>query len=148
MLSFFGSSAFLPFAVIYCFYLLVFRQKRPRTGFILLTNILGANFLKIFLKNIFKRPRPEYAMIAAKEYSFPSGHSLIGFTFYTMLAYMLFKYYNGPWKRTITGFLIVFPITIAFSRLYLGVHYASDVFAGLLLGTSWLIVCIILDKWK
>ena len=146
--SFFASSAFLPFAVALCFCLLVFRGKRLKAGFILLINILGANFIKIFIKNIFKRARPEYAIIIEKEYSFPSGHSFIGFTFYAMLAYMVFKYYNGPYKRLMTGFFIIFPIIIAFSRLYLGVHYASDVFAGLLLGTSWLIACIIMDNWK
>lgn len=145
--SFFASSAFLPFAFIFCFYLLAFRCEKPKAGFVLLINILGANIIKILTKNIFKRARPEYAMIIEKEYSFPSGHALIGFAFYTMLAYMVFKYYKGPWKRIITGFLIIFPIIISFSRLYLGVHYASDVFAGLLLGTSWLIFGICIDKY-
>lgn len=147
IMSFFASSYFLPFAFLFSFYLLVFRWKKIKSGFILLINILGANLIKILIKNIFKRARPEYAMIIEKEYSFPSGHSFVGFAFYTMLAYMVYRHYNGPGKRIITSFLVVFPIIIAISRLYLGVHYASDVFAGLLLGASWLIFCIALDKY-
>lgn len=146
-MSFFASSYFLPFAAVISFYFLASKLKNLWAGFILLINIVGANFVKIFIKNIFKRIRPEYAIIIEKEYSFPSGHSFIGFTFYTMLAYMIYKNYSGPWKRSIIIFLVVFPIIIAISRLYLGVHYASDVFAGILMGTSWLIFCIALYKY-
>lgn len=148
VMSFFASAYFLPFAVIFSLYILFFKQRNYRASIILLVNILGANFIKIFVKNIFKRIRPEYALIVENEYSFPSGHSFIGFTFYALLAYMVYKNYKGPWKRAITVFLLVFPIVIAISRLYLGVHYASDIFAGIILGASWFIFCIALYKWK
>lgn len=146
-LSFFASSMFLPLAFIVSLFYLIFKIKRIMPGLILIINMTGANFIKIGLKSIFKRPRPELALLVEKEYSFPSGHSLIGFAFYGLLAYYIYKYYNGPWKRVMTTFLILFPLMIGISRIYLVVHYASDVFAGLILGAFWLIFCICADKY-
>lgn len=146
-LSFFASSTFLPLAVIALFYYLMYIMKIKIPGFVLIANMTGANFIKLGMKSIFKRPRPELALFVEKEYSFPSGHSLIGFAFYGLLAYYIYKYYNGSWKRVMTTFLILFPLMIGMSRIYLGVHYASDVFAGLILGAFWLILCICAEKY-
>lgn len=147
VLSFFASSMFLPIGLIFLFLYLMFKLKRIIPGLILIANMAGANFIKIGVKSIFKRPRPELALFVEKEYSFPSGHSLVGFAFYGLLAYYIYKYYNGSCKRVMTTFLILFPLMIGMSRIYLGVHYASDVFAGLILGAFWLILCICADKY-
>lgn len=146
-LSFFASSMFLPLALIASFFYLMFKIKIKIPGLILIANMTGASLIKIGVKSIFKRPRPEFALFIEKEYSFPSGHALIGFAFYGLLAYYIYKYYNGSWKKVMTTFLILFPLMIGMSRIYLGVHYASDVFAGFILGAFWLILCICAEKY-
>lgn len=147
VISFFASAKFLIFAMGIIFFYLMFRVKKNKPALIFMMNLVGASLIKMGIKNFFKRPRPEIIFFIEKEYSFPSGHSFIGFAFYGLLSYYIYKYYNGSFKRVITSFLILFPLVIGISRIYLAVHYASDVFAGFFLGGFWLLVCISIDKY-
>jgi len=87
------------------------------------------------LKLLVAEPRPMSALILEKSFSFPSGHAYTAVAFYGLLTYLLFKYFKNI---TIVYFGITFILLIAYSRLYLGVHYWWDVAAGLILGTLWL----------
>jgi undecaprenyl-diphosphatase len=74
-------------------------------------------------------------------FSFPSGHSFSSFTFYGLVGYLLWKSdIATAWKVTATVFLFLFASTIAFSRVYLQVHFPSDVVAGFCLSVVWLIL--------
>jgi undecaprenyl-diphosphatase len=106
----------------------------------------GAGLLTIILKNLIRRPRPAAAVdfLYGTTFSFPSGHALGSLVGYGILAYVI----GASFKETQKGRLriviatAVLVIAIGISRLYLGVHYFSDVVAGYAVGILWLSVCI------
>jgi len=106
----------------------------------------GAGLLTVVLKNLIQRPRPAAAaeFLYGTTFSFPSGHSLGSLIGYGMLAYVV----GSTWIQTRRGRLrlaiaaAILVIAIGMSRLYLGVHYFSDVVAGYAVGVLWLSVCI------
>jgi undecaprenyl-diphosphatase len=107
--------------------------------------VVGGTLLNDLLKALFHRGRPETAIefINYQSWSFPSGHamnSLIGFGF---VAYLLLEHTTDRRARVaIIAATLVLVGLVGFSRLYLGVHYLSDVIAGYLAGAVWLLVCI------
>jgi undecaprenyl-diphosphatase len=92
------------------------------------------------LKNLFGRPRPDVPLIfKADGLSFPSGHALFSVTFYGLLIYLVYKTIQHKiLKWTLITLLLLLVIIIGFSRVYLRVHYASDVIAGFCVGFLWL----------
>lgn len=102
---------------------------------------LGLMFL---LKYTFHRKRPPIPLLEeAKGLSFPSGHALMSVTFYGLLVYIVFKTVkNKDVKWTLIVFLILLILFIGFSRIYLRVHYASDVIAGYCIGFLWLVFTV------
>jgi membrane-associated phospholipid phosphatase len=101
------------------------------------------------LKNLFDRDRPLIPLLEeARGLSFPSGHALMSVTFYGLLIYIVFKgFKNKAFKWTLISMLLLLILTIGFSRIYLRVHYASDVIAGFCVGLLWLVICVwILNK--
>jgi undecaprenyl-diphosphatase len=106
----------------------------------------GSGLLTLILKNIIQRPRPvgASAFLYGETFSFPSGHSLGSLVGYGMFAYVI----GSNWINTARGRLrlaiatAALVIAIGVSRLYLGVHYFSDVVAGYAVGILWLSVCI------
>lgn len=102
---------------------------------------LGLMFL---LKNFFNRERPHIPLLQeAKGLSFPSGHALMSVTFYGLIIYMVFKAVrNRQLKWTLITLLILLIIIIGTSRVYLRVHYASDVMAGYCIGFLWLVFAV------
>lgn len=108
--------------------LLIFIKKK-RIGISIMLNLFIATALNLILKNILQRPRPtEYRLIEESGYSFPSGHSMISMAFY------------GYLKISLIMILSILIVLIGVSRIYLGVHYTSDVLAGFLISISYLIV--------
>ena len=106
----------------------------------------GAGLLTVILKNLIQRPRPVGAaeFLFGTTYSFPSGHALGSLVGYGMLAYVIGSMW-GESRRVrarLTIATAVMVIAIGLSRLYLGVHYFSDVVAGYAVGVLWLSVCI------
>ena len=99
-------------------------------------------------KLAFHRPRPDIALYLESTYSFPSGHATIAVSLYGFLGYLLIHY-----GSTLRAKLNIFFATtmlilgIGFSRIYLGEHYLSDVYAGFLLGTLWVIIGVTVLKW-
>ncbi len=102
--------------------------------------VLGASVLTGGLKAAFQRVRPEYAHISG--YSFPSGHALGSLVTYGMLAYLLTVFLPRGLALVFAAFLLLLVLFIGFSRLYLGVHYFSDVIAGYSAAVVWLAMCI------
>lgn len=103
-------------------------------------NLVGVVVLNQLLKAVVQRPRPEgFRLIAEGGYSFPSGHSMVAMAFYGLLAWMAWRYERDPIIRrvSVAGFALVV-VMVGISRVYLGVHYASDVIAGFCLALAWL----------
>jgi undecaprenyl-diphosphatase len=105
----------------------------------------GGALLNFVLKTLFHRGRPEFAteFITHQTWSFPSGHAMESLVGYGFLAYLLLERTQSVAKRrAIVVCTVVLVALIGFSRLYLGVHYPSDVIGGYIAGAIWLIVCI------
>lgn len=102
---------------------------------------LGLMFL---LKGLFDRERPSVPLLFhAKGLSFPSGHALMSVTFYGLIIYIIFKNLKNPvLKWTLISLLIILIVIIGMSRVYLRVHYATDVIAGYCIGFLWLVFTI------
>ena len=116
--------------------------KNKRTSLLIWGNLGISALLNQILKYIIQRPRPtEYRIIDESGYSFPSGHSMVSAAFYGFLIYLIFKNVKNKYLKwgliILLSFLI---IMIGTSRIYLGVHYTSDVLAGFLISISYLIV--------
>jgi undecaprenyl-diphosphatase len=106
--------------------------------------ILGSNILFLTLKLFFQRTRPDiYRLIEVGGYSFPSGHATNAMTVYGILAFLLWLHIPTRWGRTVLILIsIIMILTIGISRIYLGVHYPSDVIAGYFTGGFWLTFAI------
>lgn len=92
------------------------------------------------LKRIIARPRPiEHRLISESGYSFPSGHSMVSMAFYGFFIYLAYRKIKNPYVKTIVCVLLsIIIISIGLSRIYLGVHYPSDVIAGFCISISYL----------
>lgn len=138
--TFFGSGYCLIVLSILLFILL----KDKRYAYLSAVNLVTITVLNRLIKAIIRRPRPvDINIIIEKGFSFPSGHSMVSFAFYVFLMYIIYK--NVKNKKicyllyVVISFLI---IMIGLSRIYLGVHYASDVLAGYLVSSCYLIIYI------
>ncbi len=123
--------------------ILLILKKFPLALFVSITILTGAGF-NWLLKWIFKRERPDIeALIEQGGYSFPSGHSMSSFIFYGSLAFILFRaldHKRYKWASVAGVGLLV--LLIGISRVYLGVHYPSDIVGGFTAGGAWLTLCI------
>ena len=118
--------------------------KNKKIGLSVLINLCSVTVLNLVLKSILQRPRPnEYRIINETGYSFPSGHSMISMAFYGFIIYLIYKNIKNKYLKWISIILLsILILMIGFSRIYLGVHYVSDVLAGFLFSFSYLIVYI------
>jgi undecaprenyl-diphosphatase len=115
------------------------------SAFLLLVSTGGGLILNLVLKMYFQRPRPDIfvAVTSATSTSFPSGHAMNAAIAYGTVAYLAARLHPLRWARGLTLLVAsVIILLIATSRLYLGVHYPSDVLAGLVIGTAWASFCM------
>ena len=114
--------------------------KRP--GACCAVNLVLVFALNQLLKLIIQRPRPEgFALAVEQGFSFPSGHSMVAMAFFGLLAWMVWRYETD--RATRIGCVAAFgtvAVLVGVSRIYLGVHYASDVIAGFCVSLAWLAV--------
>ena len=124
--------------------ILVISIKNRRIGLSIIINLGIITGLNIVLKQIVQRPRPtEYRIVNETGYSFPSGHSMVSMAFYGFLIYLIYKYVKNQYlKIGLITFLSILIISIGISRIYLGVHYTSDVMAGFCISVSYLVLYV------
>jgi undecaprenyl-diphosphatase len=110
-----------------------------------LVALAGNAVLNPLLKQVFERARPVHdpALAQAMGFSFPSGHSSGAMVAYGMLLYVMVRMLPARWYPAAAMLALALIITTACSRVFLRVHFASDVVAGLLSGLSWLVVCVV-----
>ena len=140
-ITFFGGKTWIIAAVL-ILTVLFFFVKRRYAVYLLVTSATGS-LLNILLKQLFQRERPDiYPLITVEGYSFPSGHSMGSFIFYISLAVVLSKWSKSKLLDSVIILLFAILIMlIGISRIYLGVHYPSDVIAGFCAGGCWVIIC-------
>lgn len=126
-----------------------FLRRKPRSAMFLALATISGTVISNILKGLFDRPRPE--LTAIMEYgrgSFPSGHSTMSAVVYLTLGIMLAV---GTRERKLKIFYVavalVLIVLVGFSRLYLGVHYPTDVAAGWAIGASWAILWALVASW-
>ena len=136
----FGGAIFLSIATVMLFLLI----KNKKIGLSIISNIVIITILNQLLKRILQRPRPtEFRIVEETGYSFPSGHSMISMAFYGYIIYLIYKYVKNKYvKWTLITILSILICLIGISRIYLGVHYTSDVLGGFLLSISYLVIYI------
>ena len=140
----FGGIVSLFFITIFVSMLLFYYNKR-KYALMLVISMLVSSTTYIILKGIVKRPRPIETEMLIPEfgYSFPSGHTTNNTVFYGIMIYIIYKNVESKTLRNVLIALCnLMIITISFSRIYLRVHYPSDVFAGLCLGIVLVIILI------
>lgn len=111
----------------------------------LLLSVSGASFVALGLKELLVRPRPEtLSIVSETTFSFPSGHTSLSLALYGILIYFLLRCDCARWMKyagTALGLALI--LGVGFSRVYLGVHWPSDVVGGYVLTAGWLAVIII-----
>ena len=144
LLTFFGSTKFLLPAYILLTAYYMFLKKNTIRSLNISAIALSSTLLLHFTKNVFQRHRPSQPLIDnVIGFSYPSGHSFSAFTFSGIIIYVIWKSeLKTIWKWVAAIALFVFASLIAVSRVYLHVHYASDVIAGFCLSFLWLSICI------
>ena len=145
VVTFFGSAAaLLAITAVVC--VALYRRGKFVEAAFLPVVFGGSELLNLILKLSFHRTRPEVAFIHLETYSFPSGHAMVSTAVYGALAYLAWRPLRTPRRRlTLISGTVVLLALIGFSRLYLGVHYLSDVLAGTAGGAFWLAITIALQ---
>ena len=111
--------------------------------------LAGGAVLSFLLKNLFHRARPElFRVVQETGFSFPSGHALATMCFYGMAAFLIMRNISS-WRGrlAVLTLTVILSIAIGISRIYLGVHYPTNVMAGYAAGSMWLVFCISLLMW-
>jgi undecaprenyl-diphosphatase len=139
-----GNGITITIAVIILSLIFIFSKKWRFLKALLTSVIVGQIFVWI-IKNIIERPRPPItnALVSATSYSFPSGHAFVAISFYGLLTFFIIQSVKNKLFKIIiflVGLILI--ISIGFSRIYLGVHWPSDVFASFAAGVAWLSVII------
>lgn len=142
-----GNSIKVLAAIVVVILFFFFKQRSELILFIAV--LIGSHYVFRILKHTFQRERPDlYRLVEIGGYSFPSGHATNAITFYGILAFILWRLIPTRRGRTL---LVIFCasmiLMIGLSRIYLGVHYPSDVIAGYCAGGFWLIAAIWLYRF-
>lgn len=140
----FGSALVLIIITILC--VIFIRDKKYKI--LVPANLVTIAIINIVLKNFFLRPRPdELRLIEETGYSFPSGHAMASTAFYGLIIYIVHeKVENKILRNTICIMLGLLILLISISRIYVGVHYTSDVIAGTCFSIAYLILITRLIK--
>ncbi len=138
--TFWGSAVPLISICIVSFIIL----KNKKIAALILANLTISAALNLLLKNVIRRDRPiGYRLIEESGFSFPSGHSMASMAFYGLIIYFVIRFVkNRALKIFLSIMLSLLIILIGMSRIYLGVHYPSDVFAGFVFTVAYLIFYI------
>ena len=150
IITFLGNPEFLTPANLLLLGFLIIRKKKW-LAIRLAVVALGGLGLKLLFKHLFQRLRPLDPVIeGVGGYSFPSGHALMAVVCYGFLVWWAAISIHEKWKQGIViGFLILLILLVSFSRIYLRVHYTTDILAGICFGFCWLLFSLwIVDRYE
>lgn len=131
------------FFIFICFMFLLF-LKEKKIAYLFIGIMLGCSLVVGFFKNIIKRERPDInRLVYEKGYSYPSGHTVSAISFYGFIVFLaIISNVVLPFKIILSFILILLILLIGFSRIFLGVHYFSDIIGAIILGFSYLLLYI------
>lgn len=143
-LSFIGSTRLVIGISLLTMGLLFLVLKHRLELLLFLVVALGSQLLNTMMKLWFHRERPNFhRLIEQAGYSFPSGHSMAAFSLYGAIAYLLWRHMRSSSERVLLiAFAVIMTGGIGWSRIYLGVHYPSDVIGGYTASGAWLMLSI------
>ena len=136
LFTYIGSMSFIHILAFVIFIIFYFYLKDRSNLLLFIIALLGSHYLFRLLKQLFKRARPDvHRLIEIGGYSFPSGHATNALCIYGVLTFVLWHHIPTRWGRIILSIFSIFMIvSIGLSRIYLGVHFPSDVLAGYFAG--------------
>ena len=139
-----GSSYIVAPIAIIAALVLIFKYHYRQQAFLLITVIVGTVLFNWLLKIYFKRERPEiHRILDANGFSFPSGHTMMAVSLYVIIAYISWRNLKTTLNRILLILSAAFMmIMIGISRIYLGVHFPSDVVGGIAASALWLTIAI------
>ena len=141
----FDTTALVVLSVILAVLLIVLHRRR--FSLLLLVAMAGDALLVTFFKTVIMSPRPFNGIVVESGYSFPSGHTTSCVVFFGVLTYFVWKHWSSfKIKAAMAGVYISLTVVVAFDRIYLNVHWFSDIIGAVLLGAFWLTLCIFLFK--
>lgn len=123
--------------------------KKHKTELVIFaSSLIAGSFLNFLMKLIFRRSRPQLSpLMTPKDFSYPSGHAMDNTILYVLLVFLFFRFTRNKKLSLIFGILSAFWVgLIGFSRVYLGVHYPSDIIGGFLAGFWVIVTALLIDK--
>jgi membrane-associated phospholipid phosphatase len=139
-----GNGLFLG-ALVAWFVFVLLRRRRVNEALLITIAFVGSQIVNALLKLAFHRPRPELAFVHLDTFSFPSGHATGAAAVYTLLAWLALRRVRTPVSRVLIVLSAALVIAaVGFTRMYLEVHYLSDVLAGTAAGLAWAFATILL----
>lgn len=144
--SFLGSEAIIMGSILVIIYLSL--KKHKKETFIFTILLIMGTFSTVFLKLSYQVPRPSFIPLAVeKSFSYPSGHALNSLLFYSTISYFIYHLTRSKVKSAVSFILTGGLISIiGISRIYLGVHYPSDILAGYVAGFWLFVTTILIDR--
>jgi len=143
IISFIGSGWILTPIALIAFIVTLRYRKAFKWGMMIALNLAAVSLINNIIKVIIHRPRPDILkLVEVGGYSFPSWHAMTAVSFFGYLIYLILTYFKHWTRYIFTGLLGLLIFTIGLSRIYLGVHYPSDVLGGYIFGLGWLFVFI------
>ena len=147
-ITFFGSTTFIVVLCAVIFIGFLFKKKKGiayNTASILIISTVINNVLKL----IIQRPRPEYITVVEHSYSYPSGHTMASTTLYGFLIYLICKSNISKKYKIIYSYVLgTLILLVGLSRIYLGAHFFSDVFGGMILSGIILLIFTVINDQK
>lgn len=143
-----GGTTVLIFMVLVTLGFLWIARKR-KAFFLVAAAAIGGQIFNSVLKSSFARPRPEIVPHLSEVHtaSFPSGHSMMSAVIYLTIGVLISRLVAGPLLRAyILGVAILVTLLVGVTRVYLGVHYPTDVLAGWTAGLAWALICLLVAR--
>lgn len=121
------------------------KSRNYKNALVVVVGVVGSAIINLLLKLFFQRDRPELweRLIAENSYSFPSGHAMASASLAAVIIVILWP---TKWRYFAVAIGSVYVVYIGFTRMYLGVHYPTDIIAGWLVATSWVAITTIIVK--
>lgn len=125
-------------------------QKKYHAMWVVVAATAGGLIISTMLKNLFARPRPQLVAHLSHVYthSFPSGHSMLSAVVYLTLGALLARFIEGRWSKFyFLAIAMLLTLVVGVSRVYMGVHYPTDVLAGWTAGLAWAVLCWLVARY-